>query len=511
MKKKILFSLLACFLFIALAEAFLYLFFPDPEPRLFIPSGRENRFYATNPYFLRREYKKASFVMPKPPDRARVFCLGGSTTAGYFPDLMAKMLILISPHQRFEVINCGRHSLGIANVTERLDELARFDPDVFILYSGHNEFMINNLSYTREETGHPLLFNFRKGLGKIRLYRAWRRQILRFKKKESGGVFYTLPLQIHQLDEYPRQAIFPASDYRMVSEHYRRHLEKIIAFCRKKGILLLVSNLVSNLRDFNPGVSVLTCDLDHHSERNWRSAYMEGTDLYRRGAFDGALKALSRAETLCDSFADLHFLKGKIYEASGSYEPALRSYERAKNLDAVPFRAVTRINRLITETCGRHHVPLLDTVRIFKDRSPHGLVGRNLIVDNVHPSPEGAFLIARGFCELLEDEISDRLPGGFQWPGTWDTPFELLGLNQSYIGNYYIYLARYMVQLAALTRNKEPRIRLAREYLERAREIGLHGMKINRAARYLDLMEKDPRRAIEKQEGNPEGLLRRDF
>jgi tetratricopeptide (TPR) repeat protein len=501
MKKKILFSLLSCLILITVLEIALRLFFPDPAPRLFIPSDREKRFYTTNPYFLKREYKKASFEMPKPQGVVRIFCLGGSTTAGYFPDLMGKMLIILSPDRRFEVVNCGRHSLGIANVAERLDELAAFDPDVFVLYSGHNEFMINNLAHARESAERPFFMALRRGLEKLHIYRSWRRLILRSKSSESASVFYTLPLQIHRMDALPRTPLFTEDDYRIVVAHYRRQLERIIAFSRKRGITLLASSLVCNLRDFNPSVSILSCPLDEHAEEKWRQAYSEGKSLYESGDFDAALARLSDAEALCDTFADLHFVKGKIFEARHDDRAALEAFEKAKDLDGVPFRAISAINGVLTDTCRREKVPLFDAPASLRKRSPGGLVGHNLIVDNVHPSPEGAFLIALGFCEMLEQAFREELPGGFRWPGAWEDPFEMLGLNDDLKSRYYIYLARYTAQLAALTRNKAPRIALARAYLDRAGAYGRHPGRIARASRYLDLLEKDPVRAIELEYG----------
>jgi tetratricopeptide (TPR) repeat protein len=303
------------------------------------------------------------------------------------------------------------------------------------------------------------------------------------------------------MDTLPRQPIFTGEDYRIVIEHYRRHLKKIIDFSRKEGVHLLVSNLVSNLRDFNPSVSILACPLDQQEERRWRQAYSEGRRLYHSGDLDAALARLMKAEALCDSFADLHFMKGKIFEELGAYREAAGAFEKAKNLDGVPFRAIAEINGIITGTCRRENIPLFDAVAALEEKSTGGLVGHNLIVDNVHPSPDGAFLIALGFCGLLEKAFHRECPGGFNWPAAWENPFDLLSLNEDLISHYYLYLARYTVQLAALTRNKAPRIRLAREYLDRARALGRHPGKIARLSRYLALMEKNPLRAIEQEYG----------
>jgi len=506
MKKKILFSLTTILSLLIILEVCLRIFFPDPKMKLFVSTDRDRRYYSTNSYFLQREYKNASFEMPKPPGHIRVFCLGGSTTAGYYPDLMGKMILQLSPFQRFEIINCGRHSLGITDVTDCLEELVAYEPDAFVLYSGHNEFMINNLSRTRQVLGHPFLFQVRRGLEHIHLYRTWKRLLMRLKQEKGRSVFYTLPMEIQALPDIPGKPIFSREDYRMVLENYRVNLEKIIALSRKYGVKLIVSNLVSNLRDFNPSVSFLTCPLDASARRHWRQYYFRGKDLYAEGALQEALEQLEKAAAICDSFADLHYLMGKIYDRFQHYEKAEEAYKKARDLDGIPFRTTSRLNALVAEICEKENVPLIDSITSFKIHSPGQLIGKNLIVDNVHPSPEGAFLISAGFCRALEEVFADMLQRGFQWPERWDSPAELLQMNRTMRADYYLYLARYTAQLAALTREKKPRLMLAGEYLEEAGKFGAPPVRIAKISRYLALIEKDTARAIREEYPHSESL-----
>jgi tetratricopeptide (TPR) repeat protein len=192
-------------------------------------------------------------------------------------------------------------------------------------------------------------------------------------------------------------------------------------------------------------------------------------------------------------------MTGKIYTQLQLYDMAASAFEKARDLDGIPFRAMSTLNRLLAGICRKEKVPLVDSIASFRMHAQEQLIGHDLIVDNVHPSLDGAFLVASGFCRALEKPFAAKIPGGFQWPETWMAPVELLGMTRAMKADYYLYLARYTAQLAALTRAKEARLKTAREYLVQAGKFGASRDRIAKMAGYLALLEEDTTRAIREE------------
>jgi len=93
-------------------------------------------------------FNPQSFPAEKPPNNCRIFCVGGSTTYGRpffdrtsFPGWLRALLPEVDPSRNYEVINAGGLSYASYRVTLVMEELAAYEPDVFIVYAGHNEFL----------------------------------------------------------------------------------------------------------------------------------------------------------------------------------------------------------------------------------------------------------------------------------------------------------------------------------------------------------------------------------
>ncbi len=113
-------------------------------------------YYFMNPdvkarYFSRVEFSPNTspdfFQMPKPDTTFRIFCLGGSTTAGFpygfvgsFSTFLRDRLRMLFPDKKIEVINFGMTATNSYTVLDIAQELVDYQPDLLIVYDGHNEF-----------------------------------------------------------------------------------------------------------------------------------------------------------------------------------------------------------------------------------------------------------------------------------------------------------------------------------------------------------------------------------
>ena len=107
-------------------------------------SGQEMR-TASNKLKL---FNRQAFPRRKSSDTFRVFTLGGSTTYGRpyddatsFTAWLRAYLGTIDPGRHWEIVNCGGISYASYRVALLMEELVEYEPDLFIIYSGNNEFL----------------------------------------------------------------------------------------------------------------------------------------------------------------------------------------------------------------------------------------------------------------------------------------------------------------------------------------------------------------------------------
>ncbi len=93
-------------------------------------------------------FNPQQFLAEKPKDGYRIFCLGGSTTYGHpyddgtsFAGWLRASLPEADPTRHWEVVNCGGISYASYRLALLMEELCEYQPNLFIVYTGHNEFL----------------------------------------------------------------------------------------------------------------------------------------------------------------------------------------------------------------------------------------------------------------------------------------------------------------------------------------------------------------------------------
>jgi len=116
---------------------------------LFVPSSgpKGKQILTTAPNKL-NFFNPQSFTRDKSPGTYRIFCLGGSTTYGRpyndttsFVGWLRELLPVAESNKNWEVINAGGISYASYRVAHLMEELVNYQPDLFVIYTGHNEFL----------------------------------------------------------------------------------------------------------------------------------------------------------------------------------------------------------------------------------------------------------------------------------------------------------------------------------------------------------------------------------
>ena len=98
------------------------------------------------------------------------------------------------------------------------------------------------------------------------------------------------------------------------------------------------------------------------------------------------------------------YAEGREYEKQGKFEDAKKAFIEAKEFDALRFRAPEQINTIIHFIADKYHISVVPMKEYFESRSPHGMIGSELLHEHVHPNLDGYFLMADAFFETMRKE-----------------------------------------------------------------------------------------------------------
>lgn len=354
-----------------------------------------------------------SFPRAKAANEYRIFCLGGSTVAGRpyqtetsFTTFLELALNTAAPERRWEVVNCGGISYASYRLAPIVKEVLEYKPDLFILYTGHNEFL-EDRTYRSVKQSPWILAAPRAHLSRLRTttllrtaFHNWREGSGQPERKPELTAEVNALLDYRGgLEDYHRDAAWRQG----VIAHYRANLQRIVRMGQDAGVPLVLVNPVCNLRSCPPFKSEHRAELTADELRQWTNLWSEARTLYRNNV-RRALKLLRQAEAIDDQFAGLHYDIAKCSESIGLIGEARRAYVKAKELDVCPLRILAEMNDAVHEVSRNTGVPLVDVRALFASLSRDGTPGGDLLVDHVHPSIKGHQRIANALVAALTDQ-----------------------------------------------------------------------------------------------------------
>ena len=324
------------------------------------------------PPTLARASQPTLFRREKAPGTVRVFVFGESAAEGDpepafgLPRLLEVLLEGRFPGHDFEVVNAAVTAINSHAILPIARDCAGLDGDFWAVYIGHNEVMGPFGAGTVFGQKTPPLAALRLGLG-LKRFRLGQWIAGLGGAGGDGGEWKGMGMFLDQQIE----AADPALDW--VYEAYEQNLSDILAAGRDAGAHVVLATAASNLRD---------------------SAPFAGAD---------AVAAFQQAREL---------------EAQGNAAEARSHYVRARDLDALRFRADTKLNT-ITRALGQaaaDNVTFIDGQAALDAPSPGGIAGRGMFYEHVHFTFEGNHRLARRFA----DGIAARFASGGDKPdGPW--------------------------------------------------------------------------------------------
>jgi len=358
-----------------------------------------------------RYFNESSFSVVKPPDVIRIFCFGGSTTYGHpfdqrtsFSRWLQELLTASHPDKRFEVINVGGISYASYRIVPLIKETLQYQPDVMIIYTGHNEFLERRTYSSIIDKGSTIVA-IKAALEQFHLFRGLEKAIhtilppgdtdanqdVSTEAKKTKAMLQpevsALLDRSAGLELYHRDDIFAQG----VVRHFAYNLEAMIQLCKAQNVPVILVEPPCNLKDFSPFKSEHDRNMTVAEQKKYAASLEKAHQQITEGAFEAAeaeLRPLLKQDPL---YAETHFLMGRAKLGLGQFEEAQKYFVQARDLDVCPLRVISPIADKIREVASKNHVPLIPFVDIVNNRvrelgDPSGIPGNESFMDHVHPN-----------------------------------------------------------------------------------------------------------------------------
>ncbi|RMH65841.1 MAG: tetratricopeptide repeat protein [Calditrichaeota bacterium] len=390
MFKKISFTLVT-FLLIALmlvlTESLLRLTGYGTETRLFVSDSSRSAYIRVNTsigrlFFpqghIRPHIAKDLIRRARNNRTLRIFVFGGSSAAGWpyyynatFARMLHRQLEAALPRREVEVVNFAMPAVNSYSVRYLVSKSLTYQPDAILIYAGHNEY-----------------YGAFGAASAVHVPRIWVDIFLEF---SECRLFQALTRLYHALfhgapakgDATLMERMVGRRTIRYGSVLYKRgltefknNMQAIVSLCQDRNIPLYISSVASNTADQAPFISL---DSSAFPARSF-------------------------------------YVKGRRERASGRYDDARRFFGKARDFDALRFRAPDTLNRIIQSLAGSQ-VYFVDGARAIRALDPHGLTGNLQMTDHLHPNPEATRALAGAFYKrMIQTGVIDVPDTTFDFP-----------------------------------------------------------------------------------------------
>lgn len=351
----------------------------------------------------------------KPPGTYRVFIFGESAAMGdpepaygagrYMETLLRERF----PETKFEVINTAFTAINSHVILPIARECADHEGDLWIIYMGNNEmvgpfgaatvfgakapplaFVRMSVAIQRFRIGQLLMSLVRKLSAKSAANSSW------------GGMQMFLQNQVAPTDTRKNS----------VYHHFQSNLEGILGAAQSSGCRVLLSRVAVNLKDCPPFAAVINSNLPAADRTRLEQLFAQARQAQAGLDLTNAIQLFEQVSKLDPSFAEAFFRLAQVELAQGRTNDARAHFQAACDLDALPFRADTRINSLIGESAKNAkttNLVLLDANAALQSASPIGIPGDECFYEHVHFNFQGNYRLGLSWAQQVEQALPASL------------------------------------------------------------------------------------------------------
>ncbi|WP_157442993.1 SGNH/GDSL hydrolase family protein [Colwellia piezophila] len=337
--------------------------------------------------YFKKEKSEASF---------RIFIQGGSTAAGFpygrwgsLQGMLAQRFKRLYPNKEIEIINTAMAAVNSYTLLDFVDEIIEQKPDLVLIYAGHNEYlgiMGVGSAFAAKGGRFATLMHLK--------FKGWRIYQLLQKLYSFGFSPDTQPSKLNKtlMSQVAKEKEIPLNSdlYQQGITQFTGNMSLILQKYQTAGIPVVLGNLVSNESGQVPFSSVEKVD--------WQK-------INRSLSKDNAAPAIARLNSRLsvDKKAENYYQLALNLQLSGRFSEAKQAFVLAKDNDLLRFRAPSEFNVIIESLTKQYGAGLVDVQAMFNENSTQGIVGNKLILEHLHPTIEGYFLLAEAFVDYITE------------------------------------------------------------------------------------------------------------
>jgi tetratricopeptide (TPR) repeat protein len=388
------------------------------------------------PLQLVRQPEPVKMEARKPANTYRIFILGESAAMGdpkpaygagrYLDTLLSERF----PKTHFEVVNLGITAINSHVILPIARDCAQADGDLWIIYMGNNEmvgpfgaatvfgqkapplgFVRLNLAIQKTRIGQLLADIGRRSKGKN-------------DNSSWGGMNMFAGNQLRADD--PRKEV--------VYQNFERNLNDIVRAGMGSDAKILLNTAAVNLKDCPPFASLANSNLPAADRAQFDKLFSAACADETQANFAGAAQKFKQAAILDPQFSELQFRWAECLLALTNFADARQHFQTACDVDALQFRADSKINSAI-QKIGRKFagdkLTFFDAAAVLAAEVSNGICGQETFYEHVHFNFDGNFRLGRAWAEQVEKMLPPAIlhdVGTNGW-ASQDTCDRLLGLT----------------------------------------------------------------------------------
>lgn len=347
-------------------------------------------------------------ALPKPSGTYRIFILGESAAMGD-PDpsygasrYLDALLSARYPQTHFEIINLGITAINSNVILPIARDCAGRDGDLWIIYMGNNEMVgpFGAATVFGAKAPPVALIRLNLALQQTRLGQliiAVSRKFTPANKQASswGGMEMFMGNKI-AADDSRREAVY---------RNFSQNLDDIVKAGLRSGAKILLNTVAVNLKDCAPFASLTATNLPINDRARFGQFLSAGIREQNQNDFTGAIRNFEQAAALDPKDAELQFYWAKSLLSLTNFPEAKRRFQSACDDDALPFRADSRINGIISGESKKFsttNLIFLDAVEALAASAPDKIPGKETFYEHVHFNFDGNYRLARAWAEQID-------------------------------------------------------------------------------------------------------------
>jgi len=356
-----------------------------------------NRYFADESLAPKVSPDTVYFKKHKSKDSFRIFIQGGSTAAGFpygrwasLQGMLEQRFKRLYPEKNIEIINTAMAAVNSYTLLDFVDEIIAQQPDLVLIYAGHNEYLgIMGVGSAFAAKGGRLATLLHLKFKNWRLYQLLQKlySFAFAPDKAPSKSNQTLMSQVAK----EKEIALDSDLYQQGVAQFKGNMSLILAKYQTAGIPVVLGNLVSNENGQVPFSSLEKVD--------WQQVKAKLTK-------QNATAEVKRLQSLIaqEKSAENYYQLGLNLELLARFEEAKQAFVLAKDYDLLRFRAPSEFNKVLKELTKTYSVNLVDTQKIFNENSANAIIGNKLILEHLHPTVEGYFLLAEAYVQLITQQ-----------------------------------------------------------------------------------------------------------